>query len=104
VYRALNSRTNETRHSFSTVLHFGLPRYVSESHCLKDTFHRIISHNTGTRKCSWLTHRAKSQNIAGLIPRASLEFFIDLSFRPQYGPGVDLASNVNEYQEYLMEE
>jgi len=24
------------------------------------------------------------------------------SFRPQYGPGVDLASNRNEYQEYFL--
>jgi hypothetical protein len=28
-----------------------------------------------------------------------LGFFLD--FRPHYGPGVDLASNKNEYREYL---
>ena len=33
----------------------------------------------------------------------SLEFFIDVkSFRSHYGPGVDSASNRNEYQEYFM--
>jgi len=32
----------------------------------------------------------------------SLEFFIDISFRPHYGPGVDSASNINEYQEYFL--
>ena len=33
----------------------------------------------------------------------SLEFFIDIkSFRSHYGPGVDLASNRNEYQEYFL--
>ena len=33
----------------------------------------------------------------------SLEFFIDIkSFRSQYGPGVDSASNRNEYQEYFL--
>ena len=33
----------------------------------------------------------------------SLEFFIDIkSFRSHYGPGVDSASNRNEYQEYLL--
>ena len=33
----------------------------------------------------------------------SLEFFIDIkSFRSHYGPGVDLASNRNEYQEHFL--
>jgi len=32
-----------------------------------------------------------------------LEFFIDIkSFRSHYGPGVDLASNRNEYQEHFL--
>jgi len=32
-----------------------------------------------------------------------LEFFIDLkSFRSHYGPGVDSASNKNEYQEHFL--
>ena len=29
-------------------------------------------------------------------------FLLTLSFRPQYGPGVDSASNGNEYQEYFL--
>ena len=34
----------------------------------------------------------------------SLEFFIDIkSFRSHYGPGVDSASNINEYQEHFLE-
>jgi len=33
----------------------------------------------------------------------SLEFFIDTkSFRSYYGPGVDSASNRNEYQEHFL--
>jgi len=33
----------------------------------------------------------------------SLEFFIDIkSFRLHYGPGVDSASNRNEYQEHFL--
>ena len=33
----------------------------------------------------------------------ALEFFIDIkSFRSQYGPGVDSASNRNEYQEHFL--
>jgi len=30
----------------------------------------------------------------------SLEFFIDI--KSYYGPGVDSASNINEYQEYFL--
>jgi len=33
----------------------------------------------------------------------SLKFFIDVILQPHYGPGVDLASNRNEYQEYFLE-
>ena len=33
----------------------------------------------------------------------SMELFIDIkSFRSHYGPGVDSASNRNEYQEYFL--
>src|SRR5215470_4497818 len=32
----------------------------------------------------------------------SLEFFIDISFRSHYSPGVDSASNRNEYQESFL--
>jgi len=33
----------------------------------------------------------------------SLEFFINIkSFRSHYGPGVDSASNINEYQEHIL--
>ena len=31
------------------------------------------------------------------------EFSLTLSFRPHYGPGVDSASNRNEYKEYFLE-
>jgi hypothetical protein len=31
-----------------------------------------------------------------------LEFFIDIILRSQYGPGVDSASNRNEYQENFL--
>jgi hypothetical protein len=34
------------------------------------------------------------------IPMKSLDFSIDLSFQPHCGPGVDSASNRNEYREF----
>jgi hypothetical protein len=36
------------------------------------------------------------------FPMVSLEFFIDVIFRPHYGPGVDSTSNRNEYQGYFL--
>ena len=40
---------------------------------------------------------------AGSIPACVSGFFIDIkSFRSHYGPGVDSASNRNEYQEYFL--
>jgi hypothetical protein len=38
----------------------------------------------------------------GFDSRLSLEFFIDMIFRPHYSPGVDSTSNRNEYQEYFL--
>ena len=39
----------------------------------------------------------------GSIPAGVSGFFIDIkSFRSHYGPGVDSASNRNEYQEYFL--
>jgi len=36
------------------------------------------------------------------FPMVSLEFFFDITLPPHYGPGVDSASNRNEYQEYSL--
>ena len=49
-------------------------------------------------KCS-----ATNQKVAGSIQACVSGFFIDIkSFRSHYGPGVDSASNKNEYQEYFL--
>ena len=41
--------------------------------------------------------------VAGLIPAGVSGFFIDIkSFRSHYGPGVDSASNRNEYEAYFL--
>ena len=41
--------------------------------------------------------------VPGSIPAVVSGFFIDIkSFRSHYGPGVDSASNRNEYQEYFL--
>jgi len=43
------------------------------------------------------------RKVAGSIPSVVSGFCIDIkSFRSHYGPGVDSASNRNEYQEYFL--
>jgi len=53
-----------------------------------------------TRWHSWVRDCATSRKVAGPIPDGVTEIFH--SFRPHYGPGVDSASNRNEYPEYFM--
>ena len=68
-------------------------------------FATIIIYNkkTGTKLAQWLRYCATNRKVAGSIPASISGFFIDIkSFRSHYGPGVDSASNRNEYQEYFL--
>ena len=56
----------------------------------------------GTAVAQLLRCCATNRKVAGSIPAVS-GFFIDIkSSRSHYGPGVDSASNRNEYQEYFL--
>jgi len=58
----------------------------------------------GTAVAQWLRYCATNRKVAGSIPAGVSGFFIDIkSFRSHYGPGVESASNRNEYQEYFLE-
>jgi len=58
----------------------------------------------GTAVAQWLRCCATNRKVTGSIPAGVSEFFIDIkSFRSHDGPGVDSASNRNEYQEYFLE-
>jgi len=51
----------------------------------------------------WLRYCATNRKVAGLIPDGVSGFFIDIkSFRSHYGPGVDSACNINEYQVHFL--
>jgi len=51
----------------------------------------------------WLRCCATNRKVAGSFPDGVSGFFIDLkSFRSHYGPGVDSASNINEYQGHFL--
>jgi len=57
----------------------------------------------GTAVAQWLRLCATNRKVAGSIPADVSGFFIDINFfRSHYGPGVDSASNRNEYQEYFL--
>jgi len=57
----------------------------------------------GTAIPQWLRCCATNRKVAGSITDSVSEFFIDIkSFRSHYGPGVDSASNRNEYQAYFL--
>jgi len=71
---------------------------------LEGTIHLKPLHNgQGTAVAQWLRCCATNRKAAGSIPASVSGFFIDIkSFRSLYGPGVDSASNRNEYQEYFL--
>ena len=57
----------------------------------------------GTAVAQWLRCCATNRKVIASIPAGVSEFFIETkSFRSYYGPGVDLVSNRNKYQEYFL--
>ena len=55
--------------------------------------------NWGTAVAQWLRFCATNRKVAGSIPAGVIDI---KSFRSHYGPGVDSASNRNEYQEHFL--
>ena len=67
------------------------------------TLWKRTDYELGTAVAQWLRCCATIRNVAGSIPAGVSGFFIDLkSFWSRYFPGVDSASNRNEYQEYFL--
>ena len=57
----------------------------------------------GTAVAQWLMCCVTNRKVTCSISVGISGFFIDIkSFRSHYGPGVDSASNKNEYQEYFL--
>jgi hypothetical protein len=66
-------------------------------------FRRLQVYLGGTRWRIWLRHCATNRKVAGSIPDDVIGFFsLTYYFCPHYGPGVDSASNRNEYQECFL--
>jgi len=68
--------------------------------------YKILVKNPGGKRPLRRPRFKREYNINVGVVRSqlvSLEFFIDIkSFRSHYGPGVDSASNRNEYQEHFL--
>jgi len=62
-----------------------------------------VTEGVGTAVAQWLRCCATNRKVTGSIPAGVSGFFIDIkSFRSHYGPGVDSASNINEYQKHFL--
>ena len=82
-------------------MHVGYEQYVIGHHHTQNIGNVLVF--VGTAVAQWLRRCATNQKVASSIPAGVSGFFIDIkSFRSQYGPGVDSASNRNEYQEYFL--
>ena len=58
---------------------------------------------SGTAVAQWVRCCATNRKVAGSILAGVIGIFIGIKyFRSHYGPGVDPASNRNEYQEYFL--
>jgi len=63
----------------------------------------IYIHGAVTAVAQWLRCCTTNRKVAGSIPDGVSGFFIGIkSFRSHCVPGVDSASNRNEYQEYFL--
>jgi len=63
----------------------------------------VVLLTAGTAVAQWLRCCATNRKVAGSIPASVSGIFIDIiSFRSHSGPGVDSASNRNEYQEHFL--
>ena len=63
----------------------------------------FLLYKVGTAVAQWLRCCAANWKVVGSIPACVNGFFVDIkSFRSHYGPGVDSASNRNEYQEHFL--
>ena len=63
----------------------------------------LLGEGGGAAVAQWLRFCATNRKVLARSQLVSLEFSIDTkSFRSHYGPGVDSASNRNEYQEHFL--
>jgi len=67
--------------------------------CRAFVFKNFVRWGGGGAVAQWLRFFATNRKVAVSIPAGVIDI---KSFRSHYGPGVDSASNRNEYQEYFL--
>ena len=72
-----------------------MPVWTAENKVIIEYYNTIV---LGTAVAQWLRCCATNRKVAGSIP----DGVIDITSRSHYGPGVDSASNRNEYQENFL--
>jgi len=105
---AMNFQLPKMRENFMNTLFYSRSIF----NCINLLFHPLdlnrahflnVDINLETAVAQWLRCCATNRNVAGSIPAVVSGFSIDIkSFRSHYGPGVDSASNRNEFQEYFL--
>jgi hypothetical protein len=69
----------------------------------KNKFEKLVNLVGFIAVAHWLRCFATHRKVAGSFPAGVNGFFINIkSFRSHYGPGVNSASNRNEYREYFL--
>jgi len=89
----------------TSASHFHISKLCTQVKCEKneEEIFQTTLKTSGTAVAQWLRCCATNRKVAASIPASVSGFFIDIKFfRSLYGPGVDSASNRNEYQEYFL--
>jgi len=87
----------------SIIYYIRVPFYFATTFCCTINITHTPYIPWGTMVAQRLRCCATNQKVAGSIPAGVSGFFIDIkSFQLHYGPGVNSASNGNEFQEYFL--
>jgi hypothetical protein len=97
----ISVRTSKRTHSVSTTKPFWLILCRESKTVYSENYTKCPG---APRWRSRLRHCATSRKVAGSIPDVAGIFHWHNLSRPHYGPGIDSASNRNEYQEYFLGE
>jgi len=83
------------------ILHKEHGESLKSRHPDTSLYERPVTQRTAVAR--WLRCCATNRKVVGSISGCVSGFFIDIkSFRSHCGPGVDSASNRNEYQDYFL--
>jgi len=106
-YKTVNTATDicqtDTADCWQSEYLFDVSISLLAYHAVSQLIIYTTVYNIGTAVRQWLRCCSTIRKVAGSIPAGVNVLFIDIkSFRLHPGPGVDSASNRNDYQEYFL--